>query len=297
MDPRLDPGTDPPLDLAGKRIVAGVCGGIAAYKAVEVARRLTQAGAEVRVVMTRAATEFVGPLTFSTLTRHAVGSDLFPEPAPGEIVHTSLGRWAELIVVAPATADLMAKYALGLASDVLSALLLATRATVILAPAMHTEMWENEATSLNAATLRGRGVVFVGPGTGDLAGPDQGTGRLAESQEILDAIAGELVRRNDFAGRRVLVSAGGTREPIDPVRYIGNRSSGRMGYEVAAEAARRGAAVTLVTGPTSLEAPAGAGVVRVEPAAAMRDVVLGSADGADVALMAPAVAGRAPAAH
>src|SRR3989442_2553185 len=217
---------DSGLDLAGRRIVVGVCGGIAAYKTVEVARRLTQAGAEVRVVMTRAATEFVGPLTFSTLTGHAVVSDLFPEPAPGEIVHTSLGRWAELIVVAPATADLIAKYALGLASDVLSALLQATRATVVMAPAMHTEMWENEATSRNVATLRARGVVFVGPGTGDLAGPDQGAGRLAESQEILDAVAAELVRRNDFAGRRVLISAGGTREPIDPVRFIGNRSSG-----------------------------------------------------------------------
>ena len=295
MDPPTDPRIDPGLDLAGKRIVVGVCGGIAAYKTVEVARRLTQAGAEVRVVMTRAATEFVGPLTFSTLTGHAVVSDLFPEPAPGGIVHTTLGRWAELIVVAPATADLIARYALGLASDVLSALLLATRATVVLAPAMHTEMWENEATSRNAATLRARGVVFVGPGIGDLAGPDQGPGRLAESQEILDAVAGELLRRNDFADRRVLVSAGGTREPIDPVRFIGNRSSGRMGYEVAAEAARRGAAVTLVTGPTGLEAPAGAAVVRVETAAEMRDVVLGSAEGADVVVMAAAVADWRPA--
>ncbi len=164
-----------------------------------------------------------------------------------------------------------------------------------MAPAMHTEMWENEATSRNVATLRARGVVFVGPGTGDLAGPDQGAGRLAESQEILDAVAGELVRRNDLVGRRVLVSAGGTREPIDPVRFIGNRSSGRMGYEVAAEAARRGAAVTLVTGPTSLEAPAGAAVVRIETAAEMRDAVLGAAERADVVVMAAAVADWRPA--
>jgi phosphopantothenoylcysteine decarboxylase/phosphopantothenate--cysteine ligase len=284
------------VDLPGKRIVVGVCGGIAAYKAVEVARRLTQAGAEVRVVMTTAATHFVGPLTFSTLTGHAVASDLFPEPAPPEIVHTSLGRWAELIVVAPATADMIAKYALGLSDDVLSALLLATRATVVMAPAMHTEMWENEATSRNVGTLRGRGVVFVGPATGDLAGPDQGPGRLAETEDILDAVAAQLSRRDDFAGRRVLVSAGGTREPIDPVRYIGNRSSGRMGYEVAAEAVRRGAAVTLVTGPTHLEPPSGAQVVRVQTAAEMREAVLGEAEAADVVVMAAAVADWRPSA-
>src|SRR5947209_6699049 len=224
------PRVDPALDLAGKRIVAGVCGGIAAYKAVEVARRLTQAGAEVRVVMTRAATEFVGPLTFSTLTGHVVVSDLFPEPAPGEIVHTSLGRWAELIVVAPATADLIARYALGLASDVLSALLLATRATVVMAPAMHTEMWENEATSRNVATLRARGVVFVGPATGDLAGPDQGVGRLAESQEILDAVEGADVvvmaaavadwRPADPAGRKLQKGDGPPAITLEPTEDI-----------------------------------------------------------------------------
>jgi phosphopantothenoylcysteine decarboxylase / phosphopantothenate---cysteine ligase len=188
----------------------------------------------------------------------------------------------------------MARYALGLADDLLSALLLATRASVVLAPAMHTEMWESEATSRNAATLRARGAVFVGPAAGDLAGPDQGPGRLAESQEILDAVAAQLSRRDDFAGRRVLVSAGGTREPIDPVRFIGNRSSGRMGHEVAAEAARRGATVTLVTGPTNLEAPPGAAVVRVETAAGMCDAVLGAAGGADVVVMAAAVADWRP---
>lgn len=284
------------MDLPGKRIVVGVCGGIAAYKAVEVARRLTQAGAEVRVVMTPAANQFVGPLTFSTLTGHAVASDLFPEPAPPEIVHTSLGRWADLVVVAPATADMIAKCALGLADDVLSALLLATRATVVMAPAMHTEMWEHAATAGNVATLRDRGVVFVGPATGDLAGPGPGPGpgRLAEPQDILDAVAAALSQRSDFAGRTVLVSAGGTREPIDPVRFIGNRSSGRMGFAVAAEAARRGADVTIVTGPTHLEAPPGATVVRVETAAQMRDAVLGAAGMADVVVMAAAVADWRP---
>jgi len=282
------------VDLAGKHIVVGVCGGIAAYKAVEVARRLTQAGAEVRVVMTEAATRFVGPLTFSTLTGHPVASDLFGEPAPPEIVHTSLGRWADLVVVAPATADMIARYALGLAGDLLSALLLATRAPVVMAPAMHTEMWENEATSRNVATLRGRGVVFVGPATGDLAGPDQGPGRLAETNDILDAVAAVLARGGELAGRRVVVSAGGTREPIDPVRYIGNRSSGRMGYEVAAEALRRGAAVTLVTGPTHLSPPPAATVVQVETAAQMWDAVMAASGEADVVVMAAAVADWRP---
>ena len=282
------------MDLAGKHIVVGVCGGIAAYKAVEVARRLTQAGAEVRVVMTEAATRFVGPLTFSTLTGHPVASDLFGEPAPPEIVHTSLGRWADLVVVAPATADMIARYALGLAGDLLSALLLATRAPVVMAPAMHTEMWENEATSRNVATLRGRGVVFVGPATGDLAGPDQGPGRLAETNDILDAVAAVLARGGELAGRRVVVSAGGTREPIDPVRYIGNRSSGRMGYEVAAEALRRGAAVTLVTGPTHLSPPPAATVVQVETAAQMWDAVMAASGEADVVVMAAAVADWRP---
>jgi len=282
------------VDLAGKHIVVGVCGGIAAYKAVEVARRLTQAGAEVRVVMTEAATRFVGPLTFSTLTGHPVASDLFGEPAPPEIVHTSLGRWADLVVVAPATADMIARYALGLAGDLLSALLLATRAPVVMAPAMHTEMWENEATSRNVATLRGRGVVFVGPATGDLAGPDQGPGRLAETNDILDAVAAVLARSGQLAGRRVVVSAGGTREPIDPVRFIGNRSSGRMGYEVAAEALRRGAAVTLVTGPTHLSPPPAATVVQVETAAQMWDAVMAASGEADVVVMAAAVADWRP---
>ena len=284
------------MNLAGRRVVVGVCGGIAAYKVVELARRLTQAGAEVRAVMTPAATQFVGPLTFSTLTGHPVASDLFGDPAPPEILHTTLGRWADLIVVAPATADTIGKYALGLADDVLSALLLATRARVVMAPAMHTEMWENPATARNVETLRGRGVVFVGPDKGALAGPGEGPGRLAEIPAILEAVTEELNRGTELAGRHVVVSAGGTQEPIDPVRFIGNRSSGRMGYELAAEALRRGARVTLVTGPSHLLPPADAEVVRVGTAAEMFTAVLNAAEGADVVVMAAAVADWRPAA-
>ena len=284
------------MHITGKRLVLGVCGGIAAYKVVELARRLTQAGAEVRVVMTRAATRFVGPITFSTLTGHPVVTDLFPEPAPPEIAHTSLGRSADLVVVAPATADAIAKYALGLADDVLSALLLATRAPVVMAPAMHTEMWENEATAGNVEVLRGRGVVFVGPDSGALAGPDEGPGRLADVTAILETIGAALPRRHDLDGRRVVVTAGGTQEPIDPVRFVANRSSGRMGYELAAEALRRGARVTLVTGPTHLTPPPAADVVRVRTASEMLDAALRAAESADVVVMAAAVADWRPAA-
>jgi len=283
------------VGVAGRRLLVGVCGGIAAYKAVELARRLTQAGAEVRVVMTPAATQFVGPLTFSSLTGHPVTTELFADPPPPEIVHTSLARWAEVVLVAPATADTIGRAALGLADDVLSALLLATTAPVVMAPAMHTEMWEHEATTENVKTLRRRGVVVVGPGTGALAGPDSGPGRLAEPEVIIEAVEAVLAASGDLAGVRVLVSAGGTREPIDPVRYIGNRSSGRMGYEVAAAALRRGAAVTLVTAPVAQDPPPGASVVRVETAAEMRDALLGAAEGADVVVMAAAVGDWRPA--
>ncbi|MGH2718354.1 MAG: bifunctional phosphopantothenoylcysteine decarboxylase/phosphopantothenate--cysteine ligase CoaBC [Actinomycetota bacterium] len=283
-----------PTGVAGKRIVLGVCGGIAAYKVVELGRRLTKAGADVQVVMTLAATEFVGPLTFSVLTGHPVLSDLFAQPVPGEVVHTTLARSADLVVVAPATATMLARYTHGLADDILSALLLATTAPVIMAPAMHTEMWENPATVANVATLRRRGVVLVGPDNGALAGPDVGPGRLAEVPAILAAIEQVLRQRSDFAGRRVVVSAGGTQEPLDPVRYLGNRSSGRMGYELAAEAVRRGAQLTLVTAPTSLAPPLGADVLPVRTAAQLMAAMRSAATGADVVIMAAAVADWRP---
>lgn len=286
-----------PAPISGKRIVLGVCGGIAAYKIAGLARELSQAGADVRVVMTSSASHFVGALTFSTLTGNPVASELFPDPPPPEIPHTSLAREADLVVVAPATATIIARCALGIADDLLSALLLATKAPILMVPAMHTEMWEAEATVRNVETLQARGVRFVGPETGPLAGPDVGVGRLAEISSILDAIneaAGELQRRSDLAGLRVVVSAGGTREPIDPVRFVGNRSSGRMGYAIASEAIARGAMVTLVSGPTHLAAPARAEVVAVTTAAEMREAMLSAGRGAAVVIMAAAVADWRP---
>lgn len=282
--------------LRGHVIVVGVCGGIAAYKVVELVRRLTQAGAEVRVLMTEAATQFVGPLTFAALSGYPVASSLFPDPPPGGILHTSLAARADLVVVAPATADMIAQYALGLARDLVSSFLLATRAPVVMAPAMHTEMWDNPATASNVATLRARRVTVVEPETGALAGADSGPGRLAELPAILAAVTGVLSRGSALAGRHVLVSAGGTQEPIDPVRFIGNRSSGRMGYAVAAEAARRGGRVTLVSGPTHLAAPAGVAVVGVATADQMHDALLAASASADVVIMAAAVADWRPAA-
>jgi phosphopantothenoylcysteine decarboxylase/phosphopantothenate--cysteine ligase len=280
--------------LAGRRIAVGVSGGIAAYKAVELARRLAQAGAEVQVVMTPEATRFVGPLTFSSLTGRPVLTDLFADPPPGQIVHTTLARWAELVVVAPATATTLARYALGLAEDALSALLLATAAPVVVAPAMHAEMWEAPATAANVALLRSRGVVVVGPEVGALAGPDEGPGRLAEVGAILEAAEQALMPGGDLAGRRVVVSAGGTQEPLDPVRFLGNRSSGRMGYELAAEALRRGAAVTLVSAPAALAPPPGAEVVAVRTAAEMLAAMQKLAPEAEVVIMAAAVADWRP---
>ena len=290
------------MSFSGRRIVVGVSAGIAAYKVVEVARRLTQAGAEVQVVMTPAATRFVGALTFASLTGRPVPTDLFAEPSAGPIVHTTLARWAEVVLLAPATADLLAKMAGGHADDLLTAFLLATRAPVVAAPAMHTEMWEHPATVANVALLRARGIVLAGPAEGPLAGPDAGPGRLVEADVLLAALAGALAEadapgsapQGALAGRRVVVSAGGTQEPLDAVRYLGNRSSGRMGYALAAGALRRGAAVTLVSAPTALEPPAGAEVVAVRTAAEMRDAVLGAAECADVVVMAAAVADWRP---
>jgi phosphopantothenoylcysteine decarboxylase/phosphopantothenate--cysteine ligase len=281
--------------LQGKRVVLAVCGGIAAYKAVELARELNHAGAEVRVVLSRSARRFVGPITFSTLTGHPVETELFPEPAPARIPHTSLARWAELVVVAPATATTLAKWALGIADTAVTALLLATTAPVLVAPAMHTEMWEAEATAANVETLRRRGVAFVGPEVGELAGGDVGIGRLAEVASILEGAEDLLRSGGALSGVEVVVSAGGTQEPIDAVRYIGNRSSGRMGYAVAAEALRRGAVVTLVSGPSHLDPPAGARLVRVRTAAEMRDAVCKAAEEASVVVMAAAVADWRPA--
>jgi phosphopantothenoylcysteine decarboxylase/phosphopantothenate--cysteine ligase len=277
--------------LAGRRIVLGVCGGIAAYKAVEVCRRLVDAGAFVSPVLTRGATRFVGAVTFSALASEPVRTSLWDEPEP--IPHTRLGQGADLIVVAPATARLIGAYAAGISSDLLTATLLATRAPVLLCPAMHTEMWEHPAVADNIAVLRRRGVHVIEPAAGRLAGGDTGKGRLAEPVDIAAAAIDLLRDAGDLAGVHAVVTAGGTREPIDPVRFIGNRSSGKQGYAVAAELAWRGARVTLVS-TASRPNPAGVTVVEVETAAEMEDAVLGAGGNADVVVMAAAVADFRP---
>jgi phosphopantothenoylcysteine decarboxylase/phosphopantothenate--cysteine ligase len=278
--------------LAGRRIVLGVSGGIAAYKAVEICRRLVDAGAHVMPVLTAGATRFVGPLTFSALASEPARTSLFEGPEP--IPHTRLGQTCDLVVVAPATARVIGHYAAGISNDLLTATLLATRAPVLLAPAMHTEMWEHPAVQDNLSLLRRRGVHIVDPESGRLAGGDIGAGRLADPARIVEAAAAVLSGAGDLAGRRVLVTAGGTREPLDPVRFIGNRSSGKMGYAVAEAAARRGADVTLVTTVDRPAPPGVTDVVRVETAAEMADAVLGRYPDVDVVVMAAAVADFKP---
>jgi phosphopantothenoylcysteine decarboxylase/phosphopantothenate--cysteine ligase len=325
----LDVAAAVPLPIAGRRVVLGVCGGIAAYKAADVCRRLMDGGAEVRVVLTADASRFVTALTFSALSGHPVGVSLWDGPDP--IPHTRLGQWAELVVVAPATARSIGAYAAGISDDLLVATLLATRAPVLVCPAMHTEMWEHPAVQENLATLRRRGVTVVPPGVGRLAGGDEGPGRLAEVADIVAAAVAILtapapapprdpmpaldlaprldsasavdsapaldltpVPPRDLVGRRVLVTAGGTREPIDPVRFLGNRSSGKQGHALAAAADARGAVVTLITTAPTLPTAAGTTVVAVDTAEQMARAVADHAPGADVVIMAAAVADFRP---
>jgi phosphopantothenoylcysteine decarboxylase/phosphopantothenate--cysteine ligase len=277
--------------LDGRRIVLGVSGGIAAYKAIEVCRRLVDRGAHVVPVLTRGATRFVGEATFSALASERAHTSLFADPDP--IPHTRLGHSADLIVVAPATARVIGTYAAGISNDLLTATLLATEAPVVVCPAMHTEMWDHPAVQDNLATLARRGVRIVAPEEGRLAGGDVGKGRLAAPETIVAACEAALAERRDMVGLRVVVTAGGTREPIDPVRFIGNRSSGKQGHALAAEAADRGAKVTLVT-TVDLPAPPFATVVRVETAAQMDAAGREAAAGADVVVMAAAVADFRP---
>ena len=275
----------------------GVSGGIAAYKAVDLCRRMVDAGAHVIPVLTEDATRFVGALTFSALASEPAQTQLFTGPlgdgAEDPIPHTRLGQSADVIVVAPATARLIGKYAAGLSDDLLTATLLATRAPVVIAPAMHTEMWEHPAVQENLATLRRRGVHVVDPESGRLAGGDIGAGRLAAPEHIMGVVADVLTRDADLAGVRLLVTAGGTREPIDAVRFIGNRSSGKMGHALAAQAWARGAAVTLVT-TSSLDVPAGIEVLAVSTAAEMHEAVLARFGQVDAVIMAAAVADFRP---
>jgi phosphopantothenoylcysteine decarboxylase/phosphopantothenate--cysteine ligase len=275
---------------AGKTVVLGVTGGIAAYKAVEVCRRLVDAGAHVVPVLTDDATRFVGEVTFSALASEPVQKSLWTESDP--IPHTHLGQRADLVLVAPATARFLGCYANGISDGLLTATVLATRAPVMVCPAMHTEMWEHPAVQDNLATLRRRNVYVVEPSEGRLAGGDVGAGRLAEPVDIVAAalaVLGATTRGHDLEGRRVVVSAGGTREPIDPVRFISNRSSGKQGHAVAEAAAARGADVVLVT-TANRPASSGIDVIRVETAAEMEQAMLEHGTGADVVVMAAAVA-------
>lgn len=284
--------------LQGARVLLGVSGGIAAYKAAALARLLVGAGAHVDVVLTRGGAQFIGAATFEGITARPVHSEVWE--AVAQETHVSLGRDADVIVVYPATAHTLGRMAAGLADDLLTASMLVARCPVIVAPAMHTEMWTHPATQSNVATLRARGVSILGPDSGPLMGGDQGPGRAVEPAVALVAATSALDHRvqhgdhRDLAGLRVLVTAGGTREPIDPVRFIGNRSSGKMGFALAEAAADRGAAVTLVTGPTSLATPQGVERIDVVTALDMHAAVMARRDEVEVIIKAAAVADFRP---
>ncbi|MER5431565.1 bifunctional phosphopantothenoylcysteine decarboxylase/phosphopantothenate--cysteine ligase CoaBC [Streptomyces sp. NPDC002588] len=277
------------------KVVLGVSGGIAAYKACELLRRLTESGHDVRVVPTASALHFVGAATWSALSGNPVSTEVWDDVH--EVPHVRIGQHADLVVVAPATADMLAKAAHGLADDLLTNTLLTARCPVVFAPAMHTEMWEHPATQENVATLRRRGAVVIEPAVGRLTGVDTGKGRLPDPAEIFEVCRRVLargVREPDLTGRHVVVSAGGTREPLDPVRFLGNRSSGKQGYALARTAAARGARVTLITANTALPDPAGVDVVQVGTAVQLREAVLKAAASADAVVMAAAVADFRP---
>jgi phosphopantothenoylcysteine decarboxylase/phosphopantothenate--cysteine ligase len=282
------------------RVTVGVSGGIAAYKAAELVRALQRRGVEVHVVMTEAATRFVQPLTFAALTGHKVISTLWDESDTNEatyqstIEHIGEAQWTEALVVAPATANILAKFAHGIADDFLTTMYLATQANILVAPAMNVNMWQHPAVQANLDVLRARGVRVVEPGTGDLACGMVGAGRMAEPEAIAEVVFNSLGRRNDLAGETVLVTAGGTREALDPVRYIGNRSSGKMGYSLADAAQIRGAKVLLISGPSALHPPARCEVVRVTTAEEMRAAVLSRMGEATLIIKAAAVADYRP---
>jgi len=294
--------TDQPLGavpfrpVAGRRVVLGVTGSIAAYKAADLASKLTQAGALVDVVLTESAARFAGEATFAALTQRPVTAGLYQASSDINIDHVALANRAEIVVVAPATANTIAKIALGLADDPLTATVLATSAPLLIAPAMDANMFESEATRHNVETLRARGVLFAGPETGRMASGMTGLGRMEEPTRIVGRVRAALGRAGDYAGRRVIVTAGGTQEPIDPVRIITNRSTGKMGYALAEAARDRGAQVTLVTAPTALPDPVAMELAPAETADRMRDEVLPRCAAADLLIMAAAVADFRPAA-
>lgn len=278
-----------------KRILLGVSGSIAAYKAVDLASKLTQAGAAVDVLLSHSATQFVTPLTFRSVTHRPVVTDLFDVHSPEAVEHIALAKAADVLVIAPATAHMIAKLALGMADDPISVTVLATTAPLLVAPAMDANMWQHPAVLANADKIVERGGVIVGPGRGRLASGLEGWGRLAETPELMGRIAQLLGRHGDLASRTIVVSAGGTEEPIDPVRVVSNRSSGKMGYALAEAARDRGANVVLVAAPTALDDPPGVDVRHVDTAAEMRDAVLAACADADALIMAAAVADYTPA--
>ncbi|HEX8811852.1 MAG TPA: bifunctional phosphopantothenoylcysteine decarboxylase/phosphopantothenate--cysteine ligase CoaBC [Terracidiphilus sp.] len=276
------------------RVTVGVSGGIASYKAAELVRALQRQALEVHVVMTEAATRFVQPLTFSALSGHQVITSLWDEANTAPMEHIDEAQWTEALVVAPATANILAKFAHGIADDFLTTMFLATRAPVLVAPAMNVNMWEHPATQANLEILRQRGVHVIDPGSGDLACGMVGAGRMAEPEAIAEAVLNTLGHRNDLGSETILVTAGGTREALDPVRFLGNRSSGKMGYAVAEAAQARGAKVILISGPSALYPPANCEVVKVTSAEEMREAVLGRMDEASIIVKAAAVADYRP---
>ncbi len=279
--------------LKGRKIVLGVTGGIAAYKAAELVRELVKAQAEVHVVMTRNAQAFIAPLTFQTLSGNPVTTELFNLMAESEIGHIALADRAEVLVIAPATANIIGKIAAGIADDMLTTIVMATKAPVLLAPAMNVHMWENPICQENIQRLRSRGYHFIDPEAGELACGYEGKGRLAEIPAIVEEIR-VLLSPKDFSGEKILVTAGPTEEPIDPVRFLSNHSSGKMGFALARAARRRGAEVTLISGPTALPVPPQMRSIAVRSAAQMREAVLNHLESASILIMAAAVSDYRP---
>jgi phosphopantothenoylcysteine decarboxylase/phosphopantothenate--cysteine ligase len=280
--------------LRNKAIVLGITGSIAAYKAAEIASRLTQAGAKVNVIMTEEAIQFISPVTFRAITGRPVVTEMFDLASEFSIEHVSLSKAADIVIIAPATANIIAKLAAGIADDMLCCTVLATKAPVLIAPAMETSMYTNSITQDNLAKLKAHDFVIIGPATGWLASGKEGLGRLADIKDIMGSICQILGKGGDLAGRHIVVTAGGTQEPIDPVRYISNRSSGKMGYALAEAARDRGAKVTLITAPTSLVEPVDVDVIQVGTAQEMRQAVEKIASKADALIMAAAVADYRP---
>lgn len=285
------------MNLTGREIVLGVTGGIAAYKSAEIVSRLRHLGADVHVIMTKNATEFITPLTLRTLAANPVVTDTFAEPEEWNVEHVALAKLADIFVIAPATANILAKMANGIADDMLSTTVLATKAPVLAAPAMNTGMWTAKATQQNVSVLKERGVLFSGPASGMLACGDEGAGRMSEPAEIVQKIQEILTRKKEFEGKKLLVTAGSTRERLDPVRFLTNDSSGKMGFAIAEAARDRGAEVTLVKGSTTAPVPGGVTVIEIESARDLLDVMKKEAPKQDIVIQAAAVADYRPAVY